>query len=288
MFPLPLEGVDEFSSRIERAWLNGRACVRRDALCMGLGLLGIRWIECSRLVLGDLLSERALLHVPSAKGGLARVLPTGHSWMYTMLAVRRLFPNYAADAPLFVTTKGRPLDYQNILRRCRAWTKTHFGRPYTFHCLRHTAAVRHYLATRDVFSVQRLLGHRSLKWTAEYLASLQIVPTAGLPPFVDGGFSGPRLFDPGDVLAVREQVMVRPMGSSSRPDGRKREAAAEAKRQNLLPGDAPVWCLHRKPIRRWVGNAFGERQSDCPCENCRDCGRCDWEAFFRERFVSVS
>lgn len=38
----------------------------------------------------------------------------------------------------------------------------------TFHCLRHTFAVRTYLQTRDIFAVSRMLGHTSLKTTEVY------------------------------------------------------------------------------------------------------------------------
>lgn len=285
MFPLPLDGVDEFCSRVERAWLHGRPSVRRDALVVGLGLLGLRWIECARLVCGDLLTERALIHVPSAKGGVPRIVPVGFSWLHSCLAVRRLFPGYGPPASLFVTRSGHGLDYPNVLRRCRAWTKAHFGRPYSFHCLRHTAAVRHYLATRDVLSVQRLLGHRSLKWTAEYLASLQIIPAAGLPPFVEGALSGPRLFVSDDVLARREVAFLRPPGSSLVAGSRVREVAAERSRPTLMPGEGIVMCAIRRVHRRWTGDAFLPRVvGTCPCDGCRDSGGCDRESFFRERF----
>jgi len=282
MFPLPLDGVENFCARVERAWLNGRLSVRRDALCIGLGLLGLRWVECSRLVVGDLLKDRALVHVPSAKKGVPRIIPTGQSWMLAMLAVRRAYPGYAPDGFLFVTRTGQQLKYPNILRRCRAWTEIHFGRSYSFHCLRHTAAVRHYLATRDVLSVQRLLGHRSLKWTAEYLASLQIIPSAGLPPFVEGRLKGPRLFCPDDNLLLRESAALCPVGSSIVRGSRAREDAAESARPTI--GSGVVCCVLRRPIRRWIGDCFEER-SNCPCDNCRDAGACDREAFFRERMA---
>ena len=38
----------------------------------------------------------------------------------------------------------------------------------TFHCLRHTFAVRRYLETRDIYQVCKELGHTSIKTTEIY------------------------------------------------------------------------------------------------------------------------
>jgi hypothetical protein len=108
------------------------------------------------------------------------------------------------DGFVFLTSSGKRLSYEAVLRRLRVWSRHVFGRAYSFHCLRHTAAVRVYEATRDVLVVQRFLGHKSLQWTDVYLRSLLAVEVNGLP-----GFCG------GPTLAVRGEAFVNPRSEAN-------------------------------------------------------------------------
>lgn len=202
MVPLPLDRLDGFERRVEATWCSRRvsAAKRRDALVMGLGLCGLRWVEVSRVRRGDVLRVSGRVRVRSAKGGVPRCIVTGRSWTEAAVAE---FCGRGPGSSLFCTGSGGELRYEQVRRRCREWTSRFFGEPYSFHCLRHTAAVRLYEATRDVVAVQRMLGHRSLKWTSVYLQGLRSGGTVGLPAFVNGRVVGLTLFDPEGLVCRR-------------------------------------------------------------------------------------
>ena len=203
MMSLPMELVDGFEAKLERTWCGSgvSAAKRRDALVLGLGLCGLRWIECVRVRRADLRAVSCRLEVRSAKGGVPRVVLVGRSWTE---AARRNWGGGDPSSALFSTAWGGELRYEQVRRRCREWTRAFFGEPYSFHCLRHTAAVRLYQASHDVVAVQRLLGHRSLQWTTVYLAGVEDVGALGMPSFVEGSRGLIRLFDP-DGLAGRRR-----------------------------------------------------------------------------------
>lgn len=223
MEPLPLDRLDEFCSRLERTWwANRSASKRRDAACIGVMLCGLRWVEAHRLRLKDVSVSDGMLHVRTAKGGIDRRLPIGESFATALLQQqaeirRRKLRSWSAAQHLqasqwlFITHNAGRLSYEAIRRRLRDWTKDVWDRPYSPHCLRHTAALRCYLETRDVMEVHRLLGHRSLQWTRAYLATIEGCGGFGLPDFCRGvnGPAGwtrphaPRLFDPEDLRMKR-------------------------------------------------------------------------------------
>jgi len=166
MHPLPLDGVSVFEERLERTWLLRQSswAKRRDALAIGLGLCGLRWIEVSRARWRDLVVREAIREVRTAKKGVRRRIDVGHSLASSLLQLWIGCPPRGEAGRLglaFYTREGKPLQYETIRRRVGQWTKRVFGRAYSFHCLRHTAAVRHYRATRDVVAVQKLLSERT-------------------------------------------------------------------------------------------------------------------------------
>jgi site-specific recombinase XerD len=57
--------------------------------------------------------------------------------------------------------------FLRIIRKLGLYT-TKEGDKRTFHCLRHTFAVRTYYKTRDIYYVKKLLGHSSVKTTEIY------------------------------------------------------------------------------------------------------------------------
>ena len=44
----------------------------------------------------------------------------------------------------------------------------------SFHCARHSFAVNHYLASKDIYSLSRALHHKSISVTTDYLQSLDM------------------------------------------------------------------------------------------------------------------
>lgn len=196
MVPLPLELVDRFEHLVENSWCGGPLSRRRDALIIGLGLLGLRWVEVSRLTFRDVDLVGARVFVHTAKGGPGRTVFVGRSWLRAFLSVaprywRHLPSKVRLDSPCFLTSAGRPVTREQVHRTLARWTRSLFGRAYSFHCLRHTFAVRLYLATRDVLKVHRALGHASLRWTGTYLQVLEsatwgLHESEGFPGFVTG------------------------------------------------------------------------------------------------------
>jgi len=220
-YPLPLDLVVDFEERLERMWWSKSWARRRDALAIGLGLCGLRCCEVLRSQIRDVLPVDEAIRVRTAKNGVGRIVRVGRSWISAMQAVRAERPpkgKLRDSHLLFYTSKQRPLAYEELRRRMASWTMAVFKRPYSFHCLRHTAAVRMYEATKDVKAVQEFLGHRSLQWTSVYLASLVIRDfEPGLPKFAkDDRGTSLRLFDPdGEAAGEASIQVVTPVRSST-------------------------------------------------------------------------
>jgi integrase/recombinase XerC len=204
MHAIDLRSAGKLEAALQRAWRHKSLAKARDALAMSLGLCGLRWAEVVKVRLRDIDEVQGRLSVRSAKGGVRRVLPVSSYLCESLrLLVVRGHRSRAAQIEdlVFTTRSGEPLRYEQIRRRTREWTRRVTGRSYSFHCLRHTAALRAYESTRDVLAVQRLLGHRSLRWTEEYLRSVQAVEARTLSAFATGERTTIRLFDPGRASA---------------------------------------------------------------------------------------
>jgi site-specific recombinase XerC len=200
MIALPLDLVESFERKLDATWSSRSVswAKRRDALVIGLGLCGLRWEETRRVRRCDLRPVSFRLSVRTAKGGVGRSIYVGRSWTAAALLLR---DGCLGGDLLFVTRNLRPLAYKQVLRRVRDWTRQHFGEAYSFHCLRHTAAVRMHRATGDVLAVQRYLGHRSLQWTSVYLAGVEGTGPRGMPSFVTSGdVAALTVFDPAGLL----------------------------------------------------------------------------------------
>lgn len=203
MISLPLDLVPVFEQRLEKAWGHRSWTKARDALAISFGLCGLRWNEVSNMRMIDIDPHEGRLLVRSAKGGIRRTLPVGvHiiSALQCLLIKQRPVGMAARQERCFYSRPGQPLRYEQINRRMHEWTKKVFGRAYTFHCLRHTAACRMYKETKDVLVVQRFLGHKSLMWTETYLRSLTDPGFVGLPTYCTATAFKPRLFDPDNKL----------------------------------------------------------------------------------------
>ena len=204
MQSLPLDRVVDFEQRLRRLWASKSWTRRRDAVAVSLGLMGLRWEELSRVLLCDVGVDGSLW-VRTAKRGTPRRLAIGAE---LCSAIRDVVANAPTSSlrqrrqheRVLFTKSGLPLAYTALSRTCQIWTRKFFGRPFTLHCLRHTAAARVYRATRDVLAVQRFLGHVSLRSTAYYLSKLDVVDVQGLPTFATGtGQPLLRLYDPDRV-----------------------------------------------------------------------------------------
>lgn len=200
MIALPRELVEAFEQWLRFRWFDACWYVRRGSLCCSFGLLGLRWCEVERLRPGDLLPEERRLFVRTGKRGHPRTIEGPQGLLQAAVELRAGVVQ--GDDRVFTTRGGRGMVYQDVRRFVGSATSAVFGRAFSFHCFRHTAAVRVYERTHDVVAVQRLLGHKSLHWTNAYLRSLVPADTGGPAAFCggEGERPKPKLFDPEGML----------------------------------------------------------------------------------------
>lgn len=215
--PLPGDKLEAFEGWLARRWFDASFYQARGAVACSFGLLGLRWCEVERSRVGDLMPEAPALFVRTGKRGRARTIEANAELLRAAIAMRRRVDG--GDDRVFVTREGRGLLYRDIRRFVGRATKEVFGRPFSFHCFRHTAAVRVWQRTRDVLVVQTYLGHKSLVWTQAYLCTL-CPPLTGGPVAFSGGGTGakPRLYDPeglGELREVRAVACAKPRGKAA-------------------------------------------------------------------------
>lgn len=195
MVPLPFDGLLAFEARLVACWSSSSWYRRRGSLACSFGLLGLRWSEVEVVRPGDVSVDAETLFVRTRKRGQPRTIPVTRDLLEAALAMRGAIAG--GDDRVFVTRGGRGMVYQDVRRFVARCTRLAFGRPFSFHCFRHTAAVRVYRRTRDVVAVKQYLGHKSLQWTQSYLASLEVVDVGGPVAFAGGGPAvKPKLFVP--------------------------------------------------------------------------------------------
>ena len=142
--------------------------VKHRALLVTLYSAGLRVSEGTRLQVSDLDSDRMTIRVRGGKGGKDR---------YTVLAQRTLevlrdywrwgrprtwlFPGQPTDQPL--STRS----VQKIMGRSRV--QAGITKAITAHSLRHSFATHLIESGVDIYHIQRLLGHSTVKTTARYV-----------------------------------------------------------------------------------------------------------------------
>ncbi|GAP05917.1 site-specific recombinase XerD [Anaerolinea thermolimosa] len=149
-----------------------RATAHRDrAIIMLLLDTGIRASELCRLTVKDIDLNNGTITVRPHLSGVKsrpRVIPIGNAtqkalWLY--LARRN-----ENDGALFFTREGRPFDrvsLRHLLVRLGDRAGVQNVHPHRF---RHTFAIQYLRNGGDVFTLQRILGHSTLKMVEHYLA----------------------------------------------------------------------------------------------------------------------
>jgi site-specific recombinase XerD len=128
---------------------------------------GMRVGEAVQLKVSDIDSRRMTILVSRGKGNKQRLVPLSPK----LLTELRLFwQTHRNPVWLFPSHKpDRPLSIASIDRMCaRARVRAGLKRRFNTHALRHTFATELLEASVDLFSIQRILGHRSLSTTANY------------------------------------------------------------------------------------------------------------------------
>uniref|UniRef100_A0A7C2JZ32 Site-specific integrase n=1 Tax=Schlesneria paludicola TaxID=360056 RepID=A0A7C2JZ32_9PLAN len=143
----------------------------RDTVACLLGLCGLRISEIKLLRRSDLKPTSRAVRVWTLKHGTPRDVPLPENVWFRLL-VLDAWARARGTEWLFHTSTGNAVTARAIRRRWEKWCPTIIGRTARFHDLRHTAAMTVYANTHhDVVAVQRLLGHRSLRTTSDYLAT---------------------------------------------------------------------------------------------------------------------
>jgi integrase/recombinase XerD len=151
------------------------SAARNVALVLVLVDTGLRIGEVSRLTIGDLDAEAGAMNVApfgSGRKSRARTIQLGKSarralWRY--LAGRDAERGTDRSAPLFTTEDGKPFTSE-VLGRLVRNIGNRAGVPHAHaHRYRHTHAIEFLRNGGDVFTLQKLLGHRSLEMTKRYL-----------------------------------------------------------------------------------------------------------------------
>jgi len=131
----------------------------RDMLIIQLALAtGARAQELLNLRKKDLISKTKSVRIYGLKGSNDRDIPIS---AHLFESLQKL-----PDENLF------PISYQRLYQVWQEFAPRKNAlkkKLKTFHCLRHTAAVRLYKKTKDVKLVQIILGHRDLRNTMVYV-----------------------------------------------------------------------------------------------------------------------
>jgi site-specific recombinase XerD len=144
-----------------------RSLKHRVVLMIAYGA-GLRISEVCSLQVGDIDSQRMVIHVRDGKGGKDRYVMLGER----LLAVLREYCRLAKPRRpfLFPGTKGachlHPGTVQRMLQT--VVTTCGFSKRVTPHVLRHCFATHLLEAGTDVRTIQQLLGHASIRTTARY------------------------------------------------------------------------------------------------------------------------
>jgi site-specific recombinase XerD len=128
---------------------------------------GMRVGEAVQLKVSDIDSRRMTILVARGKGNKQRLVPLSQNLLTELRLFWQthrnpvwLFPSHQPD---------RPLSIASVDRMCaRARVRAGLKRRFNTHALRHTFATELLEASVDLFSIQRILGHRSLSTTANY------------------------------------------------------------------------------------------------------------------------
>jgi site-specific recombinase XerD len=128
---------------------------------------GMRVGEAVHLSVNDIDSRRMTILVARGKGNKQRLVPLSQK----LLTELRLFwQTHRNPTWLFPSREpDRPLRTASVDRMCaRARVRAGLKRRFNTHVLRHTFATELLEAGVDLFSIQKILGHRSLGTTAHY------------------------------------------------------------------------------------------------------------------------
>lgn len=141
---------------------------RQRVLLTTIYAAGLRLSEALSLKVGDVDSERMVLHVRRGKGGKDRMVPLSPVLLEQLREYWRrdrprtyLFPGAKPDKPLNPTSVQKAMQMAHLRSGIR--------KPASVHTLRHCYATHLLESGTDLRRIQSWLGHTSLNTTAVYL-----------------------------------------------------------------------------------------------------------------------
>jgi site-specific recombinase XerD len=148
-------------------FLESISNIKHRAILMTAYSAGLRISEVAKLKIGDIDSQRMVIHIRQGKG---------HKDRYVMLSPRLLTllrQYYKQVRPRDWLFPGNNLDQHICIRTVqqachRAAKSSGISKAVTLHTLRHSFATHLLEAGADLRTIQLLLGHSSLKTTALY------------------------------------------------------------------------------------------------------------------------
>jgi integrase/recombinase XerD len=148
-------------------FLQGILSRKQRMLLTTMYATGMRVGEAVHLRVTDIDSRRMTILVGRGKGNKQRLVPLSQKLLTELRLFWQthrnpvwLFPSRRPDKPLSAPAPGRTLQ--------RAKVRAGLKRRFSTHVLRHTFATELLEAGVDLFSIQKILGHRSLSTTALY------------------------------------------------------------------------------------------------------------------------
>lgn len=159
---------DVLSGEEVRRLLGAARSLKYRALMMVAYGAGLRISEACALEVGDIDSERMLIHVRRGKRSKDRFVMLSPKLLEMLRLYWRearprgpyLFPGRLPDAP--ITTRAVDRVVKKVVARAGLTKRV------TFHSLRHGFATHLLDAGYDIRTIQRLLGHTSIQTTARY------------------------------------------------------------------------------------------------------------------------
>jgi integrase/recombinase XerD len=146
--------------------INSVVNLKHKTILMMIYSCGLRRSEVLNLRVGDIDSERMLVHIKHGKGKKDRLVPLSVKMLEQLRAYARA---YRPNDLLFTGKSGgeySPTSLQAILRR--AVNRARIKKPVTLHTLRHSYATHLLESGINLRYIQEVLGHSSPKTTQIY------------------------------------------------------------------------------------------------------------------------
>jgi integrase/recombinase XerD len=152
-------------------WIDASSGLFQRTLLMVLYGTGMRRSEVARLKIGDIDSQRMVIHVVNGKGGKDRDLPLSPVLLETLRSYWRwLKPRTYLFPSRMHRDHEQPITDKMVWVACtEAARRAGIRKRVTPHLVRHSWATHLLEAGTDLRTIQLLLGHEDLETTAKYL-----------------------------------------------------------------------------------------------------------------------